>query len=231
MFCPKNDYHYTRYPAESLAKYEAVVTLLELFDTATVEYTWYLNSTVLTPPKNDVVLLVSSTSAVPPPVGKTTYGHQAILSYEIAGNTIAVKTRPEDANFSVTLRVVVKDAEGLSASAELLIDFKGDVLEFEEGYYKDMHRCLMKRLAFIAKQKKKRPKKPGKKPPKGPKKSSTPGPFKVLKERIAKTVHEIARSEPGLASELRRSFGHIPGVTLRPGLRPMGSRLKKTRRV
>ena len=220
MFCPAKDYLYTRYAVESQAKYEFSVKFFEPFDPAAVEYIWRLNGSVLKPPKDYVVLEVSSTTAVPPPVGKTDYHHQAIVSFEISGDTIVLKARPEDANFSVTLRVDVNVAGCLRTAAEETVDFRGDVLEFEEPYYKDTLRCLMKMRAFIAKKKKKKPKK-GPKIPKGPKK---------LKKKIAEMVHEIVQSEPKLASELQRSFGHIPGVTFRPGLRPTGLRLKKVRK-
>jgi M6 family metalloprotease-like protein len=220
MFCPAKDYLYTQYGVASQAKYEFSVKLFESFEPAAVEYIWRLNGSVLKPPKDYVVLEVSSTAAVPPPVGKTDYHHQAVVSFEISGNTIVLQALPSDANFSVTLRVDVNVAGCLRTYAQHTIDFKGDVLEFEEPYYKDTLRCLMKMRAFIAKKKKQKPKK-GPKIPKGPKK---------LKKKIAEIVHEIVQSEPRLASELQRSFSHIPGVTFRPGLRPTLSRLKKARR-
>jgi M6 family metalloprotease-like protein len=221
VVCPKKDYGYTQYGVASQANYEVDVKLFEPFEPTSIEHIWRLNGSILKPPNGYVVLEVSSTAAAPPPVGKTDYHHQAVIPFEISGNTIILQANPADANFSVVLRVEVNVAGCQRAYSELTIDLKGDVLEFEEPYYKDMLRCLIKMHGFIAKKKKRKPKKKWEKIPKGPKK---------LKKKIAEIVHEIVQSEAELASELQRSFGHISGVAFRPGLRPTGPRLKKVRR-
>ena len=165
------------------------------------------NRSRATSPQNNPL----KSNVVPPPVGATDYHHQATLSFEIDGNKIVLYARPEDANFVVVLEVDVNIAGCQRAYKTVQIDFKGDVLEFDESYYKDMFNCLQRRLGRKHKwwQNWRWP---------------WPDP-EELKKKIAEIVHEMVQSEPRLAAELQRTFGHIPGVTFRPGLRPTGSRL------
>ena len=136
------------------------------------------------------------------------------------GSTVVLKNRPEDGNYTLTLRVHAHDADGRSAWGAVELDFDGDLLMFGNNYYPMALKCLM-HFKYQRTKHKRRPKKI----PHG----GDPGPYKVKKKKIAALVNEIAYEDPRRAKELQRLFGHIPGVRLGHGLRPSKKAGSKTK--
>jgi len=210
--CNAADFKYVRELRSQRAQYWADA---DLFDPPPTTFEWRLNDTPLDPAATNVVLPVTSRSALPPPSGKLTYGHDAVIEYDFTSiSSIELANRPQDATYSVTLRVVATNSAGQTASAELTIEFEGDVLVFERGYYAYMHRCLMRTRAFISKLKTKPKKRP---------KGGDPGPVKTAKRKLAQAVREIIQEEPRLADEMEEHFGDL--VRLRGGLPPGKGRI------
>jgi hypothetical protein len=205
-FCKADDYAYVRELRHQWAQY---VAHADLFDPPASTFEWYLNDTPLDQGWTDVVLSVTSRSALPPPSGKLTYGHDAVIKCVVTYSSIDMQNRPEDGTYSVDVRVVASNASGQTAMAEETFEFEGDVLVFEREYYEDMRRCLANQRATMQKKKTKPKKRP---------KGGDPGPIKTAKRRLAQAVHEIVQEDPRLIREMERRFGDI--ADFRRGLPP-----------
>lgn len=138
-WCPPGDYPYTHQHRKQTAEYLANTNLL---DKATIQYDWYVESTPLAPQDGTIGVMVWSRSALPPPSGA--YSElEALIEYWVMGSTVVLKNRPEDGNYTLTLRVHAHDADGRSAWGAVELDFDGDLLMFGNNYYPMALKCLM----------------------------------------------------------------------------------------
>lgn len=215
LSCPGGDFDYTEQHQVQSAKYKVSS---HLFDQKTVSYDWFLDSTLLSPAAANVALFVNSSTPLPLSSGGSSSMREVILNQTIAGDSIILQTRPEDGNYSVTLRVHAHDAGGRSDWAKVDLDFDGDVVQFESDYYHHLA-CVanIKRQATLHRTK-----------PKPIPRGGDPGPDKAVKRKIADAVRDIVRADPGQTGELQRLFGHVSGVRLGHGLRKTKKKKKKS---
>ena len=207
MSCPAGDYEYTEQHQVQTANY---VTKSYLFDQKTVQYDWFLESTLLSPTADNVALLVNSSFPLPLESGGSSSIREVIVTYSIQGASIYLQTRPEDGNYSLTLRVHAHDAGGRSDWAIAALDFEGDVVVFEQDYYLKVLKCIQKIKWGATKHKTK---------PKGIARGGDPGPYKDIKRKIAKKVHDGLRAQPHQSEKIYQLFGHISEVRRGHGLR------------
>lgn len=175
-----------------------------------IEYSWTVNGNPLlalspgaaagvgTGKMSELEFTGTVTMALPPPNGTAISGHTIKLLYRIAGRTLLLVARNEDANYDIRVEVRATDALGRVFTDAVNLTMVGDIAKFGPDYDDYLDRCLKAAADLVNKKGQKQ----GKAKPGEPQES-----WRNLFEAMTRQVLEGNAEAAAMIPSLTRTLG------------------------